>query len=236
MAFHTLIVEDDKSFKRIVEIRLKSWKPDIQIVSADTLAAARTLLDTFEQPLTLIILDQHLPDGRGWELLDHPRVTEAAVLAVSSDDSADLPGQTLRAGAQHFLGKRQVTEPLFLPLLEGMLERKALQDELLQAKIRQSKMDSIKTLIGTLKHEINNPLGAVLGGAYLIETSGSLDANQEEAVRLVKQSGERIKHVLNQLCEAAELEEVQKSHAKVFHVPGDKPWGASSKKKPEQDS
>ena len=91
-------------------------------------------------------------------------------------------------------------------------------------------MESIKTLIGTLRHEINNPLGAVLGGAYIIKSAGRLGSQQKEALKLIEESGKRITTVLNSLCEAAELEEVTKGQEQVFHVPGDPAWDQDKEK------
>ena len=225
--FRALIVEDDRNFRRLVEIRLKSWRPDIEITIAETLSEARRVLSECTMPFSLVILDQHLPDGMGATLLDHPRLEESAVLAVSADEAPDLPAQALKGGARQFLHKRQISEPLLLPLLEALVERKQMEYELVQAKLRKSKMDTIRTLLSTLQHEINNPLGAVLGGAYLVRTAGGLDKEQGEAIRLIEESSQRIKHVIAQLCDAAELEEVTKGKEQLYHVPGDPSWERS---------
>lgn len=227
MAKHIFILEDDPSFLQILELRLRSWNPDVSFTHADTITRAREILDQ-RGNYCLAILDQHLPDGRGHELLGHPTLGNTAILAVSSDTAPELPGETVRAGAQHFLGKRQVSEALFVPLIEALIERKDFEVQLLEAKLRASRMESIKRLLATLRHEINNPLGAVLGGAYLIKSAEELPKEQQEAVHLIEESGKRIKHVIQQLCEAADLEEVTKAHEDVFQVPGDKPWGEKS--------
>lgn len=225
MSLKTLIVDDDTKFRKLVEIRLRSWRKDIDITLADDLAHARRILDEPGQRFSLIVLDQHLPDGMGPTLFDHPVVQQAAVLAVSADAAPELPANAVKAGAQHFLGKRQISEPLFIPLVEALVERKELEAEVLESRLRKSRMDTIKVLLGTLRHEINNPLGAVLGGTYLMRSSGELDAEQREVLRLIEESGNRIKHVLQQLCETAELEEVTKGQEQVFHIPGDPEWG-----------
>ena len=218
------MVEDDLSFQKVVELRLRSWNDQIELTVAGTIAQARFILDSPDRSFDLVILDQHLPDGIGSSLVDHPRLGDSAVLAVSADLSPETPGAAVLAGAQHFLEKRQVSEPLFIPLLEAMLARKKLEKELSLAKLKQLKTQTIKMLVSTLRHEINNPLGAVLGGTYLVRNSGGLSTEQTEALKLIEASGNRIKHVLNQLCEAVEVQEVTKAQEQIFHVPGDKPW------------
>ena len=224
MGLRVLIVEDDQSFRKVLEIRLRSWRRDLVFTFAPSIADARKALADAADKFGLVLLDHHLPDGKGLELTSDPRLAEATVLAVSSDDAPDLPGSTVKAGAQHFLYKRQVTEPLFIPLLEALLERKRLEQEALAARLRESQLETIRTLLATLRHEINNPLGAVLGGAYILRAAGELGEEQAQALRLIEASGNRIKHVLTQLCDAAELETVRKAREQMFQVPGDKPW------------
>ncbi|MDD2943451.1 MAG: histidine kinase dimerization/phospho-acceptor domain-containing protein [bacterium] len=218
----TLVVEDDLSFLKILEIRLRGWYPNLDLTVAHSLSKAREWLE--KKDFELLILDQHLPDGIGSTLLSHPGCNKCAVMALSADDSPELPGNAVRAGATHFLGKRQITEPLFTPLLEAILARKQLEMAIVERQLSESRLKTIKVLLATLRHEINNPLGAVLGGTYLMRSAGKLGESQIEALRLIEDSSHRIKHVLERLCETADLEEVTKGTEKVFHVPGDDPW------------
>jgi nitrogen-specific signal transduction histidine kinase len=96
--------------------------------------------------------------------------------------------------------------------------------ELARVHTNTTIVETVRTLAGTLRHEINNPLGAVLGAAYLLRNASSATAEQREAAQLVEESGKRIKHVLDQLCDSIALESITKANTKVFHIPGDKPW------------
>ena len=221
---NVLIVEDDMNFAKVVEIRLRGWRKDLRLQHARSIADARVLLDNPKEKFDLAILDQHLPDGIGADLIEHPKLQESAVLAVSADEAPELPARALVAGAQHFLSKRQVTEPLFIPLLEALVSRKELESKIAESRDRESRMKTIRLLLATLRHEINNPLGAVLGGAYLLKTGGGLAAEQKEALRLIEASGHRIKHVIQQLCDTADLEEVVKGQEALFQIPGDPKW------------
>jgi len=221
MSLRILIIDDDKDFRRLIEIRLRAWKKEAEIAVAGDLATATAILD--KRAFHLVIKDQHLPDGLGSDF-KHPNLENATILAVSSDEAPELPGDALRGGAEHFLGKRQVSEGLFIPLIEALLDRTAYKRRLMEHTVRVSRMESINRLVTTLKHEINNPLGAVLGGAYLVKTAGNLDEEQRKALELIEESGKRIKHVLSELGEAIELEEAKKASEDVFIIPGDKPW------------
>ncbi|MEZ4753539.1 MAG: response regulator [Bdellovibrionota bacterium] len=220
-----LIIEDDSTFQSVLEVRLRSFMGEVKITSFSTINEAREYLFAQENLyFDLVILDQHLPDGKGIDLLVEDWFQNLAVLAVSSDDAPEMPGDTLKAGATYFLNKNNISQALFQPLVEGIIERNKLQQELIQLKTDSAVIDSVKTLVSTLKHEINNPLGAVLGATYLIRNNKDASKEQIEAAELAEQSGKRIKHVLDQLCEAFELDSVTKANQKVYHIPGDEPW------------
>jgi response regulator of citrate/malate metabolism len=230
-----LIIDDDASFRTVVRIRLKSFLNDLVFTESSSLTDARTLLkEKKARDFDLVILDQHLPDGRGIELLNEGYFQQLAVLAVSSDADPAMPGATIKAGAQFFLAKTQVSEPLFQPLVLGLIDRNRIQRELEEVRMNQVMIDTVKRLVATLRHEINNPLGAVLGAAYLMQHGTTLNAEQAEAARVVDESGRRIKHVLDELTHAMSLESVQKAHEAVFHIPGDAPWEAMGEEPPNQ--
>jgi response regulator of citrate/malate metabolism len=224
MAYQVLVIDDDRSFKKILELRLKSFYPDISITAFDNLGSAREFLEKDQKEFDLVILDQHLPDGRGVDFLQEGWFQDVAVLTVSSDDAPEIPGASMQAGATYFLSKTRVSEPLFKPLIQGVIDRNKLQQQLSKTRLDSAIMDTVKTLVATLRHEINNPLGAVLGAAYLLRSSPLGSQEQREAADLVESSGRRIKHVLDELCRAIALEPITKANQRVFHIPGDKPW------------
>ena len=224
MTFKILIVDDDESFKKILEIKLKSFIFPVEFTWLNRIEKAREYVKNVKIDFDLVILDQHLPDGRGEELLNEGMFENLAVLAMSSDNSPEMPGNTIRAGATYFLSKSQVSQPLFTPLVQGIIERNNLLKELEKNRLDKAIIDSVKTLILTLKHEINNPLGAVLGAAYLLKNNPEANSDQKQAAELVESSGHRIKHVIEQLSKAVSVEPVQKANQTVYHIPGDKPW------------
>jgi response regulator of citrate/malate metabolism len=199
-----LVIDDSRDFQRLMELRLRSFVPEVAVFGCSSLAEARSLLSSNQVELQpdLVLLDLHLPDGLGIDLLNDEKLQGLAVLAISSDDSPEIPGQTLRAGATYFLTKARVSEPLFKPLVLGLLDRNRIRRELDILKQRTTVIETVRTLVDTLRHEINNPLGAVLGAAYILKTSKDTSEDQREAARLVEDSGRRIKHVLEELCDA----------------------------------
>ncbi len=238
MTSRIVIVDDDDAFRHLLKVRLRSFVGDPDIIEFPTLTAAREGFSELEDSqFDLIILDQHLPDGMGVELLEEGLFLNQVVLAVSSDESPEMPGKTVSAGAAYFLPKDQVRSPLFQPLVRGVIDRNILQRKLLRNEVDTRVLELVKAHIGTLRHEVNNPLGAVLGAAYLLRNSQEASPDQVQAAELVEKSGQRIKHVLDQICDALEkeskLEEVVKANQRVFHIPGDKPWEPDGSREPD---
>lgn len=230
-----LIIDDDAAFKKIVERRLRSFLEGLDLTHYPSLQEARTALAPLRQSQSmafdLVILDQHLPDGRGTDLLNEGWFEDLAVLSISSDPSPEIPGKSIKSGATYFLPKPSVSEPLFQHLVCGLIDRNRLQREVAAARREREAAETVRTLVATLQHEINNPLGAVLGAAYLLQLTADASSDQKRAAELVESSGRRIKHVLDQLCDTLALAPVSKAKHQVFHIPGDKPWDDTLKEK-----
>ncbi|RME61684.1 MAG: response regulator [Candidatus Dadabacteria bacterium] len=232
--FSVLIVDDDPSFRKILTLKLRSFLPKIKPVEFSDLESTRAFFNN--NPNTafdLVVLDENLPDGSGQDLLKEGLFKNQLVIAISSEEDPEIPGSLLKAGAAYFINKDQINKPLFKPLIMGIIERNKLARKLLELEIQTAKMDTIKTLVATLRHEINNPLGVVLSGAYLVGSEKTQNINKKEAAELIEKGGKRIKEVLDKLCQALELEEVVKGGEKVIHIPGDKPW--ENQHKPEKN-
>ena len=220
-----LIIDDDPSFRKLLGLRLQSFIDNLKITTFENLSEAREALK--EEKVVyydLVILDQHLPDGSGTEFLDEGWFEELAVMTISSDTDPSIPGASIKAGSAYFLNKLQIKEDLFKHLVLGIMDRNILQKQLNDSKVNAAVIDTVRTLVSTLKHEINNPLGAVLGGAFIMRSNEGATQKQIEAAELVEKSGKRIKEVLDELCDAVELKPVLKAETKVFSLEGDEGW------------
>ena len=81
-----LLVEDNPVVQRVMAQMLSAWP--VEVLMAGSKAEALNLVD--QHALSLILLDIGLPDGRGWEVVEHiqfnaeHRNREVPVLVISA--------------------------------------------------------------------------------------------------------------------------------------------------------
>lgn len=115
-----LLVEDDASIRRFVEIALEEL-PAIEFLQAASLAEAEAVLDA--APVRLLLSDLMLPDGSGTVLLqslvaDPARRAGARLVAFSAGISAARRAQLLALGVDEVLAK-----PVSLAALVDCVQR-----------------------------------------------------------------------------------------------------------------
>jgi signal transduction histidine kinase len=224
-----LLIDDDASFRKLLEIRLRATVSGVPGAEALEFTQFGSLAEAGRVDRSivwdLVAIDQHLGDGLGVDFLARNPFPESAVLMLSSDSTPEIPGDAMRAGATFFLSKTQLGEPLFKPLVLGLIERSRLAREVAALKAQEIEQATVRTLVGTLKHEINNPLGVVMGAAFLVKETGALNDQQRKAAEMIEASGQRIKEVVNRLSDVTQLERTSKAGVEVFNVPGDAGWG-----------
>ena len=141
-----LHVEDDlldrKSFVRLVESRGLSF----EVTSADSLQAARRLVK--DQDFDLILVDHHLGDGSGIELIKQGLDSPAIIVTGAGDEVTAV--SALRAGAYDYVIKDdQSSYVSVLPeVIANVLKRRKTEEE--RDRLIQELQDALAT-IKTLK-------------------------------------------------------------------------------------
>ncbi|RYF95049.1 MAG: response regulator [Caulobacteraceae bacterium] len=90
--------------------------------------------------------------------------------------------------------------------LQNMTDRKAAEAELIQAKNDAEAANTAKsTFLATMSHEIRTPLNGVLGMAQAM-ASDELTGVQRERLEVIRQSGESLLAVLNDVLDLSKIE------------------------------
>jgi DNA-binding response OmpR family regulator len=111
-----LHVEDNRANQRLVE-RLLTRRPGTSVVTAGTVRSALDLAG--REAYDLVLLDLHLPDGHGEQVLAALLAADAdrPVVVLSSDAMPATAVRVLEAGARDYL-----TKPLDLARLSALLD------------------------------------------------------------------------------------------------------------------
>lgn len=129
-----LVVEDEPRYLESTRLLLRHYGHTV--TPAKDLAQAHKALET--QRFDLLLLDLHLPDGSGLNLLRtaSERLEQTMVIVVSGDATLDAALQALRIGAYDFLRKPYEPEELLKSLRNAARElglareNRAIQDRL----------------------------------------------------------------------------------------------------------
>ena len=128
-----LYLEDSHSDADLTLRELRGSAPDIQLEVAGSVADALALLDGFQAAAArgetarfdLALLDLHLPDGNGLDVLAevrHRSLPMAVVVLTGSGDEQTVL-TALRAGADDYLAKRRDYRTALAPTLRAALAR-----------------------------------------------------------------------------------------------------------------
>jgi diguanylate cyclase (GGDEF)-like protein len=125
-----LLVEDDPEHTHLATTALEpapagwSWR----LRHVETLAAACALTETPD----LILLDLTLPDAHGLETLHRLRERFAfvPVVLLTPDEGPDIEAAALKAGAQDFIGKDELTARTLRRVVRYSMERHHQQQDL----------------------------------------------------------------------------------------------------------
>lgn len=130
--------------------------------------------------LEVVLLDLELPDAAGLDAVATVRAAAPSlpivVLTGLKDETTALAA--IRGGAQDYLTKGDVTPELILRALRYAVERKRSEDELARARW----LAGIGETALAVRHEINNPLAAILLNAEMLRETVSQDREMLEAI------------------------------------------------------
>jgi diguanylate cyclase (GGDEF)-like protein len=164
-----LIVDDDKVDRESIRRALKFTSSSCIIQEVESVDEALAIIK--EQHFDIILLDYNLPQRNGIELLlelqgDHT-VNATAIIMMSSDEEDDLALECIRAGAQDFLLKTEISPFRIHRAIINARTRSDMEQQLFKSYTKTKELAEKDSLTGlanryffdeTLKSDISNNL------------------------------------------------------------------------------
>ena len=107
--FRVLLVDDDQLDRMALRRALLATAPDVIIVEAEDVASGMQSIKA--APVDCLILDYHLPDGLGLDLLLHVRAINKSlpVIMLTAIGDAQTAVELMKAGATDYIPKSQLS-------------------------------------------------------------------------------------------------------------------------------
>ena len=139
-----LLIEDDPNDALLIQRDLAGAIAAFELVHAGTLKSGLERLRN--GGVDVVLLDLHLPDGEGLDLLEkvEGQASHVPVIVLTGRDDDEIAVEAVHKGAQDYLVKGQVPAALLRRSIRYAIERKKLLTELARSA------REIKTLRGFL--------------------------------------------------------------------------------------
>lgn len=204
-----LLVEDNPVDATLVRRTLARAENQPSSFELDHASALEQALDWLgKKRHDVVLLDLNLPDSNGTETVRRVREVEPdlpiVVFTVAGD--SDTAVKALRAGAQDYLVKEEITDSVLLRAMRYAMERRHIHEEKrrLQEQLHEAeKLQSLGVLAAGAAFGFNTLLGSILESADRALGRPESTTRVFECLSSIRQNALRAAEMVNQLREYA---------------------------------
>jgi len=220
-AVRILLVEDNPVDAMVVRRTLARDDTTPSAFRLDHATALEQALDWLgKQHHDVILLDLNLPDSHGVETVRRVREVEPelpiVVLTVAGD--GDTAVKALRAGAQDYLVKEEITNSVLCRAIRYAMERRRIGEEkrLLQEQLHEAeKLQSLGVLAAGAAFGFNTLLGSILESADRALGQPECSPQAFESLSSIRQDALRAAEMVGQLRDYALTDKGQRTRLDV---------------------
>lgn len=189
-----LLIDDDQSVLEATDCVLAS--EGYQVDRAETLDEALAKFKLLEY--SLILLDMHLPDGNGLQVIGTFKQLrpQTDVVVMTGFATLETVIESMRAGATDFLIKPFSMDQLCAIIRKALAKREMSQENVM-LRVLNSMKDKFLTLVS---HELRTPLTLVYGYlTILFRQSASFSPEQSDLLGIVLKSTRQLINIVNNI-------------------------------------
>jgi PAS domain S-box-containing protein len=95
----------------------------------------------------------------------------------------------------------------FLAVKEDITDKKKMIGELIKAKEKAEESDRLKSaFLANMSHEIRTPMNGILGFANLLKEPGLSGEQQQEYIKIIEKSGDRMLNIIKDIVDISKIE------------------------------
>lgn len=191
-----LVIEDRREDREILRHHLT---PGHEIVEVGSGVEALTCIEN--QKFDAVILDYHLPDLTGDELIPHLQEAGCGVIVVTSFNVTKVAVEIMQNGADDYLPKENLGREDLRQRLAEVIQRNRLRERL-NLKHRQ-----LEEFASCAAHDLKAPLRRISNFFRFVmeESHGALSPDLLQSIDSMIQSSQELQGLVNELLEYARL-------------------------------
>lgn len=191
-----LIVDDKTANRKLLKAIFAKDKKDYEVIEAES--GKDALKAVKADPPDIILLDVMMPDMDGFQvctkLKEDEKYNAIPVLFITAMGEIEDKVKGFEAG-----GADYITKPLDAAEVKARVNAHLRIKEAEAERIQSRQMETVKNMIVTYNHEMNQPLTAIQGYADMLADDVDKDDENYEVFKTIKEQTARVVKILDKI-------------------------------------
>ena len=155
-----LLIEDNKDFAKLVQVYLQRFEHDrFTIVWRENYDDAMAEL-VGNASIDVVLMDYFLPGKNGVEIASEimEKRPDLPIIFLSVNKDFDLVLKVMKLGVADYIVKEEISSPILPKTILNVIEKKRLQQQLMQVEISKHRVKVMRELLATVLNDLERPL------------------------------------------------------------------------------